>query len=52
MMRNKRLKGKERKVYINDDLSSVRVKMMKSVKEQDIVKNVSTSREDSRLAAQ
>ena len=43
MMRNKKkLKGRQRKVYINDDMTSLRAKMMKLVKEQEVVKNVST----------
>ena len=37
-----KLKGKQRKVYVNDDLTSLKAKMMNLVKEQDVVKNVST----------
>lgn len=50
MMHNKKkLKGRQRKVYVNDDLTSLRAKMMNLVKNQEIVKNVST-REGSILA--
>ena len=43
VMRNKKkLKGKERKVYVNEDLTSLRAKMMKVTKEQESVKNVAT----------
>lgn len=43
IMRNKKkLKNRERKVYVNEDLTSLRAKMMKLAKEQDSVKNVST----------
>ncbi len=50
IMRNKKkLKGRQRKVYINDDMTSLRAKMLNMVKEQETVKNVST-REGSILA--
>ena len=43
VMRNKKkLKERQRKVYVNDDLTSLRAKMMKLVKKQEIVNNVST----------
>ncbi len=45
----KKLKGRQRKVYINDDMTSLRAKMLNMVKEQETVKNVST-REGSILA--
>ena len=32
----KKSKGKQRKVYVNDDLTLLRTKMMKLVKEQDM----------------
>lgn len=38
----KKLKGSQRKVYINEDLTSLRATMMSLVKEQETVKNVST----------
>lgn len=50
IMRNKKkLKDRQRKVYINEDLTFLRAKMMSLVKEQETVKNVST-REGSILA--
>lgn len=49
MLNKKKLKGRQRKVYINDDMTSLRAKMLNMVKEQEIVKNVST-REGSILA--
>lgn len=42
MINKKKLKGRERKVYINEDLTSLRATMMSLVKEQESVKNVST----------
>ena len=42
MINKKKLKGRERKVYINEDLTSLRATMMSLVKEQETVKNVST----------
>ena len=42
MSNKKKLKGRQRKVYINEDLTSLRAKMMSLVKEQETVKNVST----------
>lgn len=43
VMRNKKkLKGKDRKVYVNEDLTSLRAKLMKMAKEQESVKNVAT----------
>ncbi len=36
------MKGRQRKVYINDDMTSSRAKMLNMVKEQETVKNVST----------
>ena len=42
MINKKKLKGRQRKVYINEDLTSLRATLMSMVKEQESVKNVST----------
>ena len=42
LINKKKLKGRQRKVYINEDLTSLRATMMSLVKEQETVKNVST----------
>lgn len=42
MSNKKRLKGSQRKVYINEDLTSLRATMFSMVKEQETVKGVST----------
>ena len=42
MCNKKKLKGKERKVYVNEDPTSLGAKMMKVTKEQKSVKNVAT----------
>ena len=38
MCNKKKLKGKERKVHVNEDLTSLRAKIMKVTKEQESVK--------------
>ncbi len=38
--KKKKLKGRQRKVYVNDDLTSLRAKIMSLVKEQETVENV------------
>lgn len=42
MYNKKKLKGTQRMVYVNDDFTSMRAKMLSMVNEQGMVKNVAT----------